>query len=262
MSSQSRRVNDSSNDVIRRQWDSIACARDKQLRSGQDTSFEYILKPAIFSLIEGVDKASVLDAGCGTGVLTELLAKQSSSVTGVDFSSVNIAIAKRAASSTDNIRYVSQSIEEFAASAREYYSLIVANMVLQDVKALDACLAAMASLSTPNATLVATVTHPCFWPTYWGYDQEPWFDYNEEQAIEAPFRISASPQAIGVTTHFHRPVSAYLNSFCRAGFIIDAVLEPMPASPSLKLPMKISRIPRFLAFRCIYQPSGPLSPCS
>ena len=45
-----------------------------------------LLNPTIFSLLEEVDGKHVLDAGCGEGYLSRLLAKKGASVTAVDFS--------------------------------------------------------------------------------------------------------------------------------------------------------------------------------
>lgn len=48
------------------QWDSVAPARNSQLRSGRDVSFEHVLKPTVLKLIEP-SPSGLLDAGCGSG---------------------------------------------------------------------------------------------------------------------------------------------------------------------------------------------------
>lgn len=247
-----QRVEKSHPDAIQQQWDDIARTRDEQLRSGRDVSFDSILKPTVFSLIEDIDKTSVLDIGCGSGVLTEALAQTSRFVTGVDFSAKNIAIAREKSTNT-NVKYIHSSIEQYPTRTTEQYSLIVANMVLQDVSELEACLSSIAIVSAARARLVATITHPWFWPTYWGYDREAWFNYAQEHAIEAPFRISSEPTSIGVTTHFHRPLSTYINSLKMAGFELETLLEPMPTGSSIERDIKNAYLPRFLALRCKYR---------
>lgn len=76
MKSEIQPVDHYSNEQIQAQWDRIALPRNMQLRSGRDVSYELVLKPTILNLIQDSDCSSVLDAGCGSGVLTEVLAEK------------------------------------------------------------------------------------------------------------------------------------------------------------------------------------------
>lgn len=250
-----RKLESWTTEALSTQWDNVAASRDAQLRSGKDVSFESVLKPTIISLAKVSNANSVLDAGCSSGVLTELLADQFATVVGVDMSAVNIALATSSATRRANIHYVSNTIEKFSLSSTECFSLVVANMVFQDTGDLQGCLSALASRCAPRATLVATITHPWFWPTYWKYDKEPWFKYGEEQAIEAPFKISTDLAPTGLTTHFHRPLSFYLNAFEKFGFQLKEMLEPVPSVEIQKQYPSIWLFPRFLAFRCQFDPN-------
>lgn len=235
---------------IRSQWDSIAETRNRQLRYGKDISFECVLKPAVLKLMEGADLECVLDAGCGTGVLSEVVSSHAVEVIGIDISPKSIALASESTSRPENVKYLVSSIEELSGSEEGKYSLILANMVLQDVANLDACLAALAKVAKPGGCLVATITHPWFWPSYWGYVDEPWFNYSREQAIQAPFVISSEADVAAVTTHFHRPLSAYFEGLGRAGFCVEELLEPIPEEKVQHAYPAIWKFPRFLAFRC------------
>lgn len=247
-----RRLEKYSRDDIREQWDVIALTRDQQLRSGRDLSFEFVLKPTILSLIENQDLTMVLDAGCGSGVLTEVLAESALNVVGVDMSEASIALAVSKKDLPKNISYHADTLENYLSGTSVKYSMIVANMVLQDLDDIESCLRALASKCKPGAILVATITHPWFWPTYWGYDKEPWFIYSEVQAIEAPFKISSDSEPIGVTTHFHRPLSYYIEKLSDVGFNLDVVLEPMPTTDIQKRYPSLWKFPRFLALSCSY----------
>lgn len=255
MTNRFRKINSWTLACLAAQWDQLAPSRDAQLRSGKDLSFESVLKPTILGLVRKGSPTSVLDAGCGSGVLTELLADDIEGVTGVDMSAASIALASASATRRPNTHYVNDTIENFSASCDTRFSLVVANMVFQDSADLHGCLAAIAARCAPRATLVATITHPWFWPTYWGYDREPWFQYSLEHAIEAPFRISTDNDAAGLTTHFHRPLHCYTNALEDCGFRVVEMLEPMPSLTIQQQYPSVWLFPRFLAFRCLYNPS-------
>src|SRR5688500_15342907 len=49
-----------------------------------DFARQYLLNPALFSLLGDVKNKRVLDAGCGTGYLARLLSKQGAQVVGIE----------------------------------------------------------------------------------------------------------------------------------------------------------------------------------
>jgi hypothetical protein len=71
------------------------------------------------------------------------------------------------------------------------------------------------------------MTHPWFWPRYWGYQDAKWFDYDREIAIEAPFQITHDETDF-VTTHFHRPLGFYTAAMAKADLDSFQLLEPAP----------------------------------
>jgi 2-polyprenyl-3-methyl-5-hydroxy-6-metoxy-1,4-benzoquinol methylase len=240
--------NKKSNFAIADEWDKIASSRDKQIRTGLDISHSHILTPSILRLSEFCNFESVLDVGCGTGVLTEKLAEISDKVVGIDMSKKSIEIARKYNSDLKNISYADSSIENFPDGINRY-SLITANMVLQDVNDLDGVVQAFYKLTTRGSHVVATITHPCFWPLYWGYLTKDWFSYAEEIGIEAVFKISKDLRGAGVTTHFHRPLEKYFDLFKEQGFLLEEVIAPMPTHEVERLYPKQWQYPRFLGMR-------------
>lgn len=234
-------------DIVK-QWDSVADLRHNQLRYNIDLSFEYVLIPNIFKLSCDCDCDFdfVLDAGCGTGVFSEKIAKKANSVVGVDISSSSIDIAN-INKVNKNLFFVNSSIEAF--SSKERYSLVVANMFFQDTPKIEASISAISRLIKNNGCLVLTMTHPFFWPKYWGYEKELWFSYDKEIAIETDFIISNNEQGVGVTTHFHRPLSMYISLLIQYGFKLLEFSEPIPPLTIQKLYKKPWEYPRFLALK-------------
>ena len=244
-----RPVSDKSLEDVAKEWDQIAHTRHMQISTGRDLSFNYVLKPTVLELLQGCNLKRVLDLGSGTGELTRELAKVSSEVVGVDFSWRSTEIARKVCSKAGNVSFYPNSVEVFASHwAGPQFTTIVANMTLMDCLNLDSLVEAAARLVAPEGCLIATITHPWFWPYYWGYANADWFCYKQEIVLEAPFQISAETMS-HMTTHVHRPLSMYQNSLARAGFLIDQILEPYPDEEIHSLYPEKWRFPRFLAFR-------------
>ncbi len=243
-----RAIKDKTLDAVVAEWDVLAETRHHQISSGIDLSYNYVISPSVLHLVKSLSPASVLDAGCGTGALTTQIAALSVNVVGLDPSGRSLEIARRHQGS--GVRFIQETMENFAAHCSEAFDIIVANMVLMDVLTLESFLKACAKLVNENGAFIFSITHPCFWPTYRGYSELSWFKYERDIIIEAPFRISADPNNALVSTHIHRPLSAYLRGLEHAGFVVALLLEPLPTPDVEKQYPAPWRFPRYLVGLC------------
>jgi SAM-dependent methyltransferase len=241
---------------IASEWDEVAARRDSQIRRGRDVSYTKVLVPEVLKLALSADWSLVLDVGCGTGTLAELLGRTATRVVGVDISRRSIAIAQRSTLRGPNTKYVATSIERFGEGYRgPRFTLIIANMMVQTAPNLQSVIHAIANLLHPGGRLVMTVTHPCFWPEYWGYARKDWFRYERETGIEAPFRISNDVRPVGITTHFHRPLAQYFHVLRHRDLHVQVLREPVPDQKVQQLYPKAWRFPRFLSMSCVASPT-------
>jgi trans-aconitate methyltransferase len=213
-----------------------------------DITYNTVLTPLILRLLETADLTSVLDLGCGTGQLTASLAERATHVTGIDLSSQSISIAARNTRNCSNVSLENTSLDEFIRSAQARFTLVIANMSLSAIPDLNDVVSKLATLIVPHGHIIATVPHPCFWPDYWGYGTADWFDYWSELPIEAEFRITLESSQLP-TTHLHRPLALYLNTFSQYRFVMEAVDEPFAGSTSSLTHSGNFRYPRFLGWR-------------
>jgi SAM-dependent methyltransferase len=176
----------------------------------------------------------------------------SGSVVGIDISEVSIKISRERWGGRRGLEFVASSVENYASRhTGPGFTAVTANMSLMTVVSLRAVLMAIAQLLTDGGHFVFTISHPFFWPTYWGYANEPWFRYSSEIAIEAPFAISLDPTQTLTTTHIHRPLEKYIQELRAARFHVDALVEPLPPPEiEAKYPSEW-RYPRFLGVRCV-----------
>jgi SAM-dependent methyltransferase len=236
---------------VAREWDSIASVRARQTSSGRDLSLTYVLIPTMRKLITDAKPGRVLDVGCGTGLATHALTRRQSQVVGIDVSATSIDLA-RSAILDSNIHFLRSSVQAYAKTERRgSFHLITANMSLMTSPNLRATLQSISHLLSSNGTLALTLTHPWFWPAYWGYASQPWFRYDSEIFIEAPFQISLERDVGLVTTHIHRPLHKYFDELRVAGFVVERLLEPMPTPKVERLYPTPWAFPRFLGLGCI-----------
>ena len=236
---------------LRSEWDQVVPFRHNQISSGEDISFNQVLVPTIKNLLNGLYSKNILDIGCGSGELTSQLLDYSEKVTGIDFSVCSINLAQKVYGNSKNIDFVISSIEEYAKLvSKNSFSIAIANMTLMTMPDLKKAANAIKNLLEPEGKFIATIPHPTFWPKYWGYEKDEWFDYNQEIAVEAPFRISNETLKI-ITTHIHRPLEKYIEIFYSEGFLLEQLLEPFPNTEIMKLYPEPWEYPRFLALKWV-----------
>jgi SAM-dependent methyltransferase len=231
------------------EWDALAPLRYRQIGSGEDISYNRVIAPALLSQLSPLHPSKVLDAGCGTGAFSARLLEIAGEVVGVDPSGKSIEIARGLGLS--RVSFVQETLETFSLKHRSTFDVVVANMVLMDVLSLDSFLEGCKRALINGGALIFSITHPCFWPEHYGYASADWFRYERETIIESPFRISADRVGSLPSTHLHRPLSAYISAFRRAGCILEMLEEPMPphdVDPAYRARWKL---PRYIIGRCM-----------
>jgi ubiquinone/menaquinone biosynthesis C-methylase UbiE len=229
------------------EWDALAPLRHQQISSGVDISYSQVIAPALMSLVMERKPTVVLDAGCGIGSFTARLEKISKHIVGVDPSEDSLAIARTIA---PQVAFVHDTLENFSLCNQNKFDVVVANMVLMDVMSLTSFLEACRRVVIQGGALAFSITHPCFWPEYYGYGSADWFHYEDEIIIESSFRISADRVGSLISTHIHRPLSAYIEAFNRAGFSLKSFKEPMPPDGVDKIYRSSWKSPRYIAGIC------------
>jgi SAM-dependent methyltransferase len=232
-----------------REWDRLAEERHHQIASGEDLSFRHVVAPSALRLLEGANTSVVLDVGCGTGHFTVELASIAKRVIAIDPSGASIDVAKEVCREPQNVRFIEGYFENSVTQLVEMRpTCAVAVMTLMSVADLPSFVSGLANALPAGAKFVAIITHPWFWPKYWGYQSAPWFRYGRETFIEAPFTISRRRTKI-ITTHIHRPLEKYVTTFFNAGFRLELTLEPIPEPGIEALYPRPWLFPRFLGLR-------------
>ncbi|KAA1191458.1 class I SAM-dependent methyltransferase [Paenibacillus sp. B2(2019)] len=226
-----------SKEAIKR-WDKYAELISTSYGENGDIHREIFLNPALFSLMGSVENKKVLDAGCGEGYLSRMLAKAGASVTGVDYSQNMITIAKSKSPEELKINFHHGNCEDLSFLQNESYDLIVSNMVIHDLSDYEMAIHEMYRLLVDGGTFIFSILHPCFvtpgsgWvksdtgeKLYWKVD-----NYFYEGTYNQNFPIDQEEKFL----IFHRTLSSYVNTIVRTGFQINEMIEPKPSAEMLE----------------------------
>lgn len=104
---------------------------------------------------QGLAAKSVVDVGCGGGILAEAMAQRGAKVTGIDLSAKPLGVAKlhRLESGVD-VDYRLIGAEALAAEAPATFDVVTCMELLEHVPAPASTIAACATLAKPGGTVV------------------------------------------------------------------------------------------------------------
>src|SRR6266404_5187868 len=148
---------------VARHWDDNAAAWAREVRQGHDVAREFLNNPAFLALIGDLRGRQVLDAGCGDGYNTRILARTGAHMTGVDLSTRMIGLAQDEERRAPlGIRYARTSYTDLTLFGGATFDAVVSFMALMDGPGFDLAMAACFRVLRPGGRLAFSITHPCF----------------------------------------------------------------------------------------------------
>jgi 2-polyprenyl-3-methyl-5-hydroxy-6-metoxy-1,4-benzoquinol methylase len=168
-----------------------------------------------------VSGLTVLDAGCGEGYLSRILAQRGANVTGVDISPRLVEMA-RAKEPGGAIPYHVADLSQPLPTYQAHFDLVASYFVLNDVYDYEGFLATMSALLKPAGRLVIFMNNP-----YSLVLRGHITDYFAFSGRRVPYRGLMEE---GVKVFFwHRTMEEYLSASCAAGFQLQRLVDvPTP----------------------------------
>ncbi|CAN5543620.1 class I SAM-dependent methyltransferase [soil metagenome] len=197
----------------------------------------YYERPEMLRLAGDVAGLSVLDAGCGSGPLTEALQTKGAVVSGFDLSPAMVDLARARLGDDADVR-----VADLGAAVPypdDRFDLVVASLSLHYVQDWESALAELRRVLRPGGRLIVSIIHPTVYAIV--YPEADYFaltQYSEDYEYR--------DRTIWMT-YWHRPLQDVVNSFIGAGFRIKAVTEPAPAADT---PTNLLPNPDGRAFIC------------
>jgi SAM-dependent methyltransferase len=202
----------------------------KIIREGLDPYRTRLTDAAVLTAVGEPAGLRILDAGCGEGYLSRLLASAGADVVGVDTSASLIAAAgSHADQARQPVNYAVAAMENLP-EPDETFDVVVCNHVLSDVDDPEIALAEIARVLKPGGRLVAMMLHPCFYTAHAERDASgniPVTAYFTERRVDQKFLVAGieSPDEVHMT---FRPLEFYTQAVVRAGLLITGLTEPHP----------------------------------
>ena len=186
----------------------------------------------------------MLDAGCGPGLHSEELVERGAEVVAVDGSAAMVELARKRLG--PSARVLQADLTEPLPFAAAEFALIVCALVLHHLDDREACLREFFRVVRPAGGVVLSTQHPT---TDWLRKGGSYFETREEE--DTWHRDDGA-----YTVHFWRePLTALCAAIARAGFLIERLVEPLPAeSMRERWPNqweKLQREPGFLVLRLL-----------
>lgn len=207
-------------------WDDIAHWYDGWVGKQGSDHHQKLAIPAILKHIN-LQTQTLLDIGCGTGVLAPHIVDMDISYHGIDISPRLIQRARQ---------YHGQYATFTQGDARELTRHYAFNSIdaavfllsIQDMNPLHTLLQQVANILTQDGQLLILLVHPCFRiprQSGWGFEAQRKLQYRRIDHYLSPLRIPMKQHKRGTTISFHRPLSTYVNTLSRAGLMIDRLDE-------------------------------------
>ncbi len=201
-------------------------------------------RPAVLELVGDVAGARVLDAGCGPGLYADELVRRRADVVGVDASAAMVDLAR--ARLGDRAEIIHTDLSEALPFADETFDVILCALVIHHLEDRAACLREFFRVLKPGGRAVVSTQHPT---TDWLRKGGSYFDVTQEQDVwhrgEQEFTVN----------FWREPLTSFCAAISRAGFLIDRLVEPLPAeSMRERSPEdweKLRREPGFLVVRLL-----------
>jgi SAM-dependent methyltransferase len=200
-----------------------------------------LLNPTIFRLLGDVRDRLILDAGCGHGYLSRLLASRGASVVGVESATVPFRYAVRTeAEQHQGITYHQRDLS-VVTDVGGPFDAVVANMVFLDIPDWQPAMANCIASLKPGGLFVYSLHHPVWIAGQSGA-------WAERGVVEVSDYLNDHEHTGAHAPNFHRPLSAYINETIGSGCTILELVEPQLRPDQIETPEQeiFTRIPNYV----------------
>lgn len=215
--------------------------------------------PAMFSLIGGVKGKKVLDAGCGHGHYSLLLAKKGAKVTGIDISEKMIELAKKdAVKASTQCQFLVCDMQDLSMFNSDSFDLVTSSLVVPGLDDIRKAFSEVYRVLKLKGIFTFSATHPVAEKGHWERDSHDrklhrnFDDYFDRSIVNATWYAKDGRKVVE-TSFRHRTVQDYFDALTSVGFVVERLVEPEPMDKGKTLNIDVyenaKRIPYFILFK-------------
>lgn len=204
------------NEAAIQQWNTMPRKAMEAMEPEGDFAKRHLINPVLLRMLGDVRGLRVLDAGCGQGYLSRMLAARGARVTGVEPTDAMFTYNQgKEQARKQGIHYIQADLSQLP-DLGSTYDAVVCSMVLQAIPdwkpAMHACVQAL----RPGGLFLFSVNHPAFEQLLSTWREQGEYRLNRYlEEYEIPLTHA----------NFHRPLSAYLNELAALG-CLQEIAEP------------------------------------
>ena len=237
---------------------------------GEDGSKHHRLLaiPAVLDALALQPGESLIDIGCGHGVLAGSVRDAGATYTGVDASPRLIEVARRQHGRQGTFLVGDAGdLAHVAHLPAGRFDAGVFLLSIQDMDPLAPVLEGAAAVLKPGGRLVLLMTHPAFRiprQSGWGWDEGRKLQYRriDRYLTPLPVPLKSYGERGGVSRSYHRPLQDYVNGLGSVSFAVDQMTE-IPTYKSVSSGPKANavnlanqEIPLFVCLRAVRLDTG------
>lgn len=181
-------------------------------------------RPATLALLGEVAGRRVLDAGCGSGICSEIMARRGATVHGVDVTPEMLDLARRRCAGLAVELTLGDLTKPLGWLADQSFDRVLCALALDYVEPLDGVFAEFFRVTRPGGALVFSMGHP----------MRDWMDartrgdrsYYEANRFGMHWGGFGEPRPY--VECYRRPLAAIVNPLAAAGWSLERIVEPRP----------------------------------
>ena len=202
----------------------------------ETSRYSQFCKEYICNYFDDIQGMKILDAGCGNGDYTKIFIQKGGIITSCDASVEMLQLAKEK-NPLNNYDLV--NLLDKLPYSNNFFDIIFCNLVLMDIDPIDNAIFEFYRILNDNGILFFSIVHPAFYRAEWERNDQG--IVVSKKVKEYITHVSEKQDFWGITMHYHRPLSHYLNKVSEAGFTLRRISEPQVYEDT-----KIPDIPLYL----------------
>lgn len=201
-----------------RQWDEAA---GSYVLSQENSPYAAANRDMVCRRFARFQGEAVLDLGCGSGDYTAYFQAAGAQVTGCDGSGVMLAMARER---HPGCVFDLADIEKTLPYSNERFDLVFSHQVFMDIADIEGPVREIHRVLKPGGIFYMSIVHPAFYDAEWVPDASGFC--RSKRMTRYLTAYSFDNDFWGKTTHYHRPVSAYVKAAVGAGLALSGMEEP------------------------------------